>query len=71
MHSTASLACEFNGLVVSGFLLYSLLACLLCLVLDLTYPAKAARAEIVSAGDGAFFQRWDGAGKGGEADYGC
>lgn len=44
---------------------------MLCLVLDLTYPAKAARAEIVSAGDGAFFQCWDGAGEGGEADYGC
>jgi hypothetical protein len=36
----------------------------------ITYLAEATRAQVVSAGDGAFSQGWDGAGEGGEADYG-
>ena len=40
-----------------------------------TYPAVASRAQIFPAGDGAFLQRWDGAGDGSEAndggDNGC
>jgi hypothetical protein len=35
-----------------------------------TYPAVASRAQIFSAGDGAFLQRWDGAGDGSEANDG-
>ena len=54
----------------SGFFVL-LFACLLCLVLDLTYPAKVGSPEIVSTGDGALFWRWNGAAEGGEADYGC
>jgi hypothetical protein len=38
----------------SGFFVL-LFACLLCLVLDLTYPAKVGSPEIVSTGDGALF----------------
>jgi hypothetical protein len=39
-------------------------------LLALTYLAEATGAEIISAGDGAFFQCWDGAGEGGEAEDG-
>jgi hypothetical protein len=52
--------------MVSCPLLFRFPACLIAL----TYLAEAARAQIVSAGDGAFFQGRDGAGEGGEADYG-
>lgn len=39
-------------------------------MLSSTYLAEATGAEVISAGDGAFFERWDGAGEGGEAEDG-
>jgi hypothetical protein len=63
MHSAASLACTRGSrLVILSFLFFRLLA--------LTCLAEATGAEVVSAGDCALFQRWDGAGEGGEAENG-
>ena len=69
MHSAASLAWFDPKKIVSDCLVMCLL------FMGSTYPAVASRAQIFPAGDGAFLQRWDGAGDGSEAndggDNGC
>jgi hypothetical protein len=68
MHSTASLACDGRN---EGTSVSDLRLSRLPRFRDLTtYLAKSTSVQVVSAGDGAFFQGWDGAGEGGEADYG-